>query len=1284
MAIFRFGGGCEGIGDYLKYGKKADREYTRDDLDERVHLAGSLEVTEATIANMTNAPKVERYDHITFAFKEHDITDEMLKDINDDIREFLTSAYGEGEIDYYAEAHRPKILEYPSLNDEEPIKRGIHIHIVIPKINLVTRERASALEMLNAKYGAKRETWEYVDAFQTALNHKYGLGDPKDNLRANKAGKAEVINRSKTTKAPNFFQNGIDLRDNILRAVINRNITTEKDFTALLAEYGEVKTSASYHTVKLEGEEKSHRLKDNCFKPDFIALPTAEKRRLLADEGKREYLEAGEPREPTEEQLAMIEEFKNLRSKEIRFISTNSNFYKDHYRHLSTEERMEVLHRLEHGDVMRDNEFIAAPTSTRFNMIDAEQLRANMEAGEKLIQGDRFAIEEAIDFLTRTQSSFSKFDLEKYMLDRVDPSQDIEYDAAVKNIMSSPYFVVLDEKEIDKEVKGEIVSKTVKERYTSRKVFDIEQAMIKNLREIKDQPVQSIDLTGFDTRSGKYDLNAGQKAALISVCDGKRIAPINGAAGSGKSTLINKIKEAKEADGCKLYGMSLQGKTAVDLQNGTNIISSTIHSFLGKVDSGKIRLDEKSVFVIDEAGQVSSELFGRLLQLSNDYGCQIIPIGDIYQTQAVGFGSPFEVITKEVEADSLTEIIRQKVKWQNDASVAFSTHKMKEGLDAYNEHGNIVFHDEQLDCIDLIAKEIRDNRKAGKTESSIVITATNKERIELNRVIRNDLIEDGIVHGEQSFIESPIEAKDGSGRITGMRKVELAEGDQVMFTGKNTYSKEIKNGTVGKVTGVDDKNISFEVDGRHVSVPREAELKCELGYAVSVHKSQGVTVDTSMVLMSKNMSANLLYVAMTRHQQDTKLFASRENFKDVDAIIKGLKADQKDYTGYDTETDLNDDVVDRLLAESDMEAVIERDAVKQKQLKAEIDLPRLLTRLQNEIGLDAELYGVVKDGNKIQCGKEQLDPVKFLTKKLGMDYKTEALPFLQETYKEQLQNVYVERKESPNVRERQEFAQWFQQREANHKDDLARLAEAARDEKNAARALDDDIMVQDIQTRLEADRKALEKAHKKPNRVLFDEFRATDEQKAKRAQAQDEIKAEDRRNAAPATPIAPKPTKEKYHEPSNRIIETTEIPPAHLRNRVLDLSSRDVVLDIGNHERPLREDVHGRVERGETKQDLELQRAASSTGSSSGKGGEGKRVIEQIVPVAPAPVPEKSKAEQMLGDLKQKRDSTSTDLTQKDVDKAQAEADEKAKIREEETDAERRQREEEEEDQWEL
>ena len=1260
MAIFRFGGGCEGIGDYLKYGKKAGREYTRDDLDERVRLSGSLEVTESIIANMTNAPDVERYDHITFAFKEHDITDEMLKDINDDIREFLTSAYGEGEIDYYAEAHRPKILEYPSLNDEEPIKRGIHIHIVIPKINLVTRERASALEMLNAKYGAKRETWEYVDAFQTALNHKYGLEDPKDNLRIKGAGKAEVINRSKTTKTPTFFQSGIDLRDNILRAVVDRNITTQEDFTALLAEYGEVKTSASYYSVKLEGEEKSHRLKDNCFKPDFIALPTEEKRRLLFDEGKHEYLEAGEPREPTEEQLSMIEEFKNLRSKEIRFISTNSNFYKDHYRHLSTEERMEVLHRLEHGDVMRDNEFIAAPTSTRFNMIDAEQLRANMESGEKLIQGDRFAIEEAIDFLTRTQSSFSRFDLEKYMLDRVDLSRDDEYNMAVKNIMSSPYFVVLDEKFTE--------DKTIKERYTSRKVFDIEQAMIKNMREIKDQPVQAIDLTGFDTRSGKYDLNAGQKAALISVCDGKRIAPINGAAGSGKSTLINKIKEAKEADGCKLYGMSLQGKTAVDLQNGTNIISSTIHSFLGKVDSGKIRLDEKSVFVIDEAGQVSSELFGRLLQLSNDYGCQIIPIGDIYQTQAVGFGSPFEVITKEVEADSLTEIIRQKVKWQNDASVAFSTHKMKEGLDAYNEHGNIVFHDEQLDCIDLIAKEIRDNRKAGKTESSIVITATNKERIELNRVIRNDLIEDGIVHGEQSFIESPIEAKDGSGRITGMRKVELAEGDQVMFTGKNTYDKEIKNGTIGKVTGVDERNISFEVDGRHVSVPREAELKCELGYAVSVHKSQGVTVDTSMVLMSKNMSANLLYVAMTRHQQDVKLFASHEHFKDVDAIAKGLKADQKDYTGYDTETDLNDDVVDRLLAESDMEAVIERDAVKQKQLKAEIDLPRLLTRLQNEIGLDAELYGVVKDGNKIQCGKEQLDPVKFLTKKLGMDYKTEALPFLQETYKEQLQNVYVERKESPNVRERQEFAQWFQQREANHKDDLARLAEAARDEKNAARALDDDKMVQDIQTRLEADRKSLEKAHKTPNRVLFDEFRATDEQKVKRAQASKEITTEDRREeAAPATatPTAVKLTpKEKQHEQRNRNIEAGQIPPPHLRNRVLDLSSRDVVLNLGRDELPLLEDVHGRVVGGEAKPDPELQRADRRDTSGSGQKGKGggksiepKRddLLDLTQPAQETTsAPEKSKAEQMLADLKAKRDAESKDLTQADVEKAKA------------------------------
>ena len=49
------------------------------------------------------------------------------------------------------------------------------------------------------------------------------------------------------------------------------------------------------------------------------------------------------------------------------------------------------------------------------------------------------------------------------------------------------------------------------------------------------------------------------------------------------------------------------------------------------------------------------------------------------------------------------------------------------------------------------------------------------------------------------------------------------------------------------------------------------------GYATTIHKSQGATVDRSYVLASRSMDRHLAYVAMTRHREDMALFISNRD-----------------------------------------------------------------------------------------------------------------------------------------------------------------------------------------------------------------------------------------------------------------------------------------------------------------------------------------------------------------------------------------------------------------------
>ncbi|HDZ7973562.1 TPA: MobB relaxase/mobilization protein, partial [Escherichia coli] len=105
--LIRVRGGDAGIKEYLENGQKDGRDYSRDELDERVILSGDLELTDAVINNMDKTG--ERYLHITLAFKEDEISREKLQEITDEFKKFAMTAYEGDEYNFYAEAHLPKL-----------------------------------------------------------------------------------------------------------------------------------------------------------------------------------------------------------------------------------------------------------------------------------------------------------------------------------------------------------------------------------------------------------------------------------------------------------------------------------------------------------------------------------------------------------------------------------------------------------------------------------------------------------------------------------------------------------------------------------------------------------------------------------------------------------------------------------------------------------------------------------------------------------------------------------------------------------------------------------------------------------------------------------------------------------------------------------------------------------------------------------------------------------------------------------------------------------------------
>ena len=89
--LLRAKGRHDGVKEYLEKGRKLGRDLERDELDERVILAGDLELTNSIIQSIDVAPNVDRYLSVTMSFKEDSVSRETLEAITEISESLLAS-----------------------------------------------------------------------------------------------------------------------------------------------------------------------------------------------------------------------------------------------------------------------------------------------------------------------------------------------------------------------------------------------------------------------------------------------------------------------------------------------------------------------------------------------------------------------------------------------------------------------------------------------------------------------------------------------------------------------------------------------------------------------------------------------------------------------------------------------------------------------------------------------------------------------------------------------------------------------------------------------------------------------------------------------------------------------------------------------------------------------------------------------------------------------------------------------------------------------------------------
>ncbi|MCP1470821.1 Ti-type conjugative transfer relaxase TraA [Sphingobium sp. OAS761] len=494
------------------------------------------------------------------------------------------------------------------------------------------------------------------------------------------------------------------------------------------------------------------------------------------------------------------------------------------------------------------------------------------ENGERIIADPSIAL----NAITHQQATFTNRDMAMFIHRHSDGQE--QFNVAMRAVRNSPDLIAL-----GKDGRGD-------ERFTSREMIETEQRMSRAADRLamdrSDGLSAAATYASRAAESGGLALGAEQEAALRHVTGGRGLSLVLGYAGTGKSAMLGVARDVWESAGLNVRGAALAGIAAEGLENGSGIASRTIASMEHGWAQGRDLLTSRDVLVIDEAGMVGTRQMERVLSHAADVGAKVVLVGDPQQLQSIEAGAAFRAIHERHGGVEITQVRRQHEGWQQDATRHLATGRTGEAIAAYTDKGMVHQAETREDARrDLVERWDRE-RQANPNASRIILTHTNAEVRDLNEAARVMMRDAGELGDERQ-----VKTERGD-RL-------FASGDRIMFL-RNERSLEVKNGTLGTIEKVDEGHMSVRTDdGCVVSFDTKDYHDLDHGYAATIHKAQGMTVDKAHVLATPGMDRHGAYVAMSRHRDGMALHYGRDDFRDQSRLVRTLSRER----GKDMATD---------------------------------------------------------------------------------------------------------------------------------------------------------------------------------------------------------------------------------------------------------------------------------------------------------------------------------------------------------------------------------------------
>ena len=347
-------------------------------------------------------------------------------------------------------------------------------------------------------------------------------------------------------------------------------------------------------------------------------------------------------------------------------------------------------------------------------------------------------------------------------------------------------------------------------------------------------------------------LSVEQHEAVRTLTGPERLVVLEGQAGTGKGVVLDTIARAEQGAGRQVIGAAIAGRTAQRLGEDSPALEGstmTVAALLTRSERGQLQLDRDTTIVVDEAGMVDTHTMHALVRTAAHSGARLVLAGDRAQLDAIGAGGMFAQLAQTAPLAKVQEVRRTPDPEEREAWTHLRQGRGARAMEHYAQRGQIHLAEERQHALAAAADRYHELvAQHGHEQVALMSDGSRQEIDRLNARVQHLRTQQGELTA--GAVPLPRDPQDPDSPTYSLHGGDLVVWREIQRTDDDLG--RVENGTRGTVTAVnpDRGELLVQLAGsdRQIHVAGENVGRLRLGYAGSVYRQQGATVDRAVAV----------------------------------------------------------------------------------------------------------------------------------------------------------------------------------------------------------------------------------------------------------------------------------------------------------------------------------------------------------------------------------------------------------------------------------------------------